>query len=124
MPHVSVDFDGDDEPETFHLAVTDSSQEIIGVSTWMMRPFHSGSLVPSIQLRGMATSSRFQGRGIGGLLLEHGIAHAETRDVDAVWANARDSALGFYCSHGFEIVGEGFIESATRLPHHRVRRLV
>ncbi len=39
-----------------------------------------------------------------------------------MWANARDTALGFYAAHGFEVVGDGFVTTDTRLPHHRVVR--
>ena len=39
-----------------------------------------------------------------------------------MWANARDTALGFYAAHGFEAVGDGFVTTDTCLPHHRVLR--
>jgi hypothetical protein len=35
-----------------------------------------------------------------------------------VWARARDTALGFYRRHGFEVVEPGFVDEATALPHH------
>jgi hypothetical protein len=37
-----------------------------------------------------------------------------------IWANARDAALNFYNRHGYSTVGEGFIETVTQLPHHKV----
>jgi hypothetical protein len=37
-----------------------------------------------------------------------------------VWANARDSALGFYERAGFTVAGDGFVTDDTRLPHHAV----
>jgi len=40
--------------------------------------------------------------------------------VRTVWANARDAALDFYRAHGFTVVGDGFIETVTQLPHHVV----
>lgn len=121
MPDATVEFDGDDDPDTFHLVAIEYSGEIIAVSTWMVRALVDEPERRSIQLRGMATSVRLQGHGLGGRLVAHGVREARTRNIDWIWANARDSALGFYQRHGFHIIGGGFIESVTGLPHHRVR---
>lgn len=122
MPDATVDFEGDDDSDTFHLAIVDSADEIVAVSTWMHRPFIDEPQRTSMQLRGMATRRGLQHLGLGGLLLENGFRHARVNGADLIWANARDEAMRFYLRHGFEIVGAGFIESVTRLPHHRVRR--
>jgi hypothetical protein len=37
-----------------------------------------------------------------------------------MWADARDSALGFYRRAGMEVVGDSYITEATGLPHHTV----
>jgi hypothetical protein len=37
-----------------------------------------------------------------------------------VWANARDRALAFYEREGFVVVGDGFVDATTQLPHHVV----
>ena len=37
-------------------------------------------------------------------------------------ARARDSALGFYAKHDCRVVGDGFIDATTELPHHVVVR--
>jgi len=68
----------------------------------------------------MATSRTLQGTGLGGRLLDSGVAEARRRGFDLVWANARDAALPFYTRHGFSVVGDGFIETVTELPHHVV----
>jgi GNAT superfamily N-acetyltransferase len=68
----------------------------------------------------MATLTSYQGRGVGSALVRAGIDWARRHDADVVWANARDAALGFYLREGFAVVGEGFIDAATQLPHHRV----
>jgi hypothetical protein len=36
-----------------------------------------------------------------------------------LWANARDTALGFYVSYGMHVVGDGFV-ATPGLPHHVV----
>ncbi|MFZ9930427.1 MAG: GNAT family N-acetyltransferase, partial [Ilumatobacteraceae bacterium] len=124
MANRVIDFDGDDEPTTVHLAAFDGSGSIVGVSTWMMREHVGDPGASAIQLRGMATARHLQGRGIGAILLGAGLDLAKERGATLVWANARDAALAFYQRHGFEVVGEGFIESVTSLPHHRVVRRI
>ena len=50
---------------------------------------------------------------------EEGIARARAAQPGAVlWARARDSALGFYRRHGFEVVEPGFVDKTTAMPHH------
>lgn len=124
MPDATVEFDGDEDPETFHLAMRDGTGDIVAVSTWMPRACPDEPHRRSIQLRGMATRHGLQGSGLGGLLIRAGVEEARQRTVEAIWANARDTALTFYERHGFLVVGDGFIEPVTRLPHHRVLRPV
>ena len=67
-----------------------------------------------VQLRAMATAPDVRGQGAGDALLDAGIARARAAEPNAVvWARARDSALGFYRRHGFEVVEPGFVDEAT-----------
>ncbi len=118
-PSRDLVLDGDDEPTTIHLGVRDSDGELVAVSTWLRRsPPGDGSAV-GVQLRAMATAPSVRGQGAGDALLTAGIARARATTPDAiVWARARDSALGFYVRHGFEVVEPGFMDEATGRPHH------
>ena len=78
----------------------------------------------AVILRGMATDRSLQSTVVGGLLLEDGCARMAAAGHHMVWARARDAALTFYVRHGFEVVGDGFVDPTTRLPHHTVRRYV
>jgi predicted GNAT family N-acyltransferase len=118
MANQTVDFDGDDAPTTLHLAAFDRHDRVVATSTWLDRPSPSGE--PGVQLRGMATRRTLQGTGLGARLLTAGIDEARRRGAALVWANARDAALEFYSANGFRVVGEGFVESVTQLPHHVV----
>ena len=120
MVNQTVHFDGDDDPTTIHLGAFDQDQNNVGVSTWMQRPFPPEPGSKALQLRGMATEVRMQSHGIGGLLLEAGLNHAQENGFQLIWANARDLALNFYNRHGYATFGEGFIETVTQLPHHKV----
>ena len=86
----------------------------------MHRPFQPEPDSQALQLRGMATAVHLQSHGIGGLLLDAGLNHAQENGFQLIWANARDAALNFYNRHGYSTVGEGFIETVTQLPHHKV----
>jgi predicted N-acetyltransferase YhbS len=120
MANQTVDFEGDEESTTVHLGAFDETGNNIGVSSWMQRSFQPDPEFKAVQLRGMATAVHLQSHGIGGLLLEAGLMHAQETGFHLIWANARDAALNFYNRHGYETVGEGFIETVTQLPHHKV----
>ncbi len=121
-PSKVVSFPEDGWPGTRHLGVIDDGT-LVGTSTWIPRPFDGLPEVAAVQLRGMATAHSHQGRGVGLALLEAGCAHALAGEAEWVWANARDTALGFYIAHGFAVVGDGFLDaSTTQMPHHVVVR--
>ncbi len=119
-PTTVVTFAEDDWPGTVHLGVRQVGDvdDIVAVSTWIPRPYRDE---PAVQLRGMATASHLQGRGVGGILVEAGCVRA-ARVAPLVWARARDTALDFYARHGFAVDGEGFIDESTGKPHHLIVR--
>ncbi len=119
-PTTNVVWAGDEEPVTVHLGARRNGA-IVAVSSWTQKPFPGTNGGRAVQLRGMAVDPAMQGRGIGAVLLREGLQRAFAGGADAVWANARDTALDFYVRHGFEIVGEGFVTKDTGLPHHRIR---
>jgi len=45
---------------------------------------------------------------------------AKTRGAEILWANGRDTALGFYTSIGFRVAGDGFVDGEMHLGHHVV----
>jgi GNAT superfamily N-acetyltransferase len=120
-PTKQVSFPEDDTPGARHLGVVDDGR-LVATSTWIVRPLATMPETPAVQLRGMATLQSHQGRGIGAILVEAGCAHARSVGAGVVWANARDAALTFYEANGFEVVGDGFVDAATQLPHHVVVR--
>jgi predicted GNAT family N-acyltransferase len=134
-PAAVVVFDEDEWPGAFHLGVTDDGA-LVAISSWVPRQLpaeyavdradpHLADVPPRHwQLRGMATANGRRGGGIGGLLVEAGCQRCADRQADLVWARARDAALDFYRRHGFDVVGEGFVDATTGLPHHPVRRYI
>ena len=130
-PTKAVTFAEDDWPGAVHLGVCVDG-ELVATSTWIPRPMPpdpdpdpdpDGSIdAPAVQLRGMATMHHLQGSGIGAALIAAGCACAQINGAAIVWANARDRALAFYEREGFEVVGDGFVDTTTQLPHHVVVR--
>ncbi len=118
-PVAVVEFDGDDEPTTFHLAV-ERDGALVAVSTWLRRPMPHDPRASDIQLRGMASEPALQGQGLGGVLLRAGIERARDDGVERIWARARSAALAFYIANGFDAVGDEFVDGTTGLPHRIV----
>jgi GNAT superfamily N-acetyltransferase len=119
-PARPVDFPEDDLPGTFHLGVRAASGVIVATSSWVPKTCAEAPDAVGVQLRGMATAAELQGTGVGGTLFEAGAQRCRDAGFEVLWARARDSALGFYAKHGCRIVGEGFIDATTELPHHIV----
>ena len=111
----------DTKSGTIHLGIYDTD-ELIGTSTWVINAWHQDPEAIAVQLRGMAVAKHKQGLGLGGLLLNAGLAHAERLNAKYLWAKARDTALAFYLRHEFVAVGDGFTEGITQMPHHFVVR--
>ncbi len=120
----AVVFDGDELEATFHLGVTDDDGTLIAIATWVPRAYPDRPGDSAFQLRGMATAPEHQGAGAGTTVLAAGIERCRQRRAALVWARARDTALDFYSRHGFEVVGLGYIDLTTGLPHHDVIRLL
>ncbi|MDQ1436805.1 MAG: hypothetical protein QOK43_434 [Acidimicrobiaceae bacterium] len=129
-----VAFDGDDHPGAIHLAaidhidgvigdhidgvVDDIRTSIVGVATFFPSPCGPRPDDVAYQLRGMAVLPEYQGRGVGASLLAAGVERVRAAGATLLWANARDSALGFYEGKGWKVEGEGFEYGPARLPHH------
>ncbi len=114
----------DSNPGTVHLGIFDAHENLIGTSTWVINPWQEDSTAQAIQLRGMAVATIHQKSGLGKLLLDAGVIHAEKLKAKYIWAKARDSALNFYLRHDFSVVGDGFTEGTTQMPHHLVVRKI
>ena len=65
---------------------------------------------PAWQLRGMATSERFRGGGIGQTLVDYALREARVcrPEIRTFWCNARQAAIGFYKRIGWTIESEPF----------------
>ena len=121
-PSDEVRFEQDAWPATFHLGARDAAGALVGIATFFPSPTPWRDGHQAAQLRGMAVDTAHQGTGIGRQLLDAAMERLRTAGFEVLWANARDTALPFYRRLGMEVVGEGFLTSDTKLPHHVVVR--
>lgn len=68
-----------------------------------------------MKMRQVAISPRHQGKGIGRELVRVAEEFARENSYRSIRLNARDTAVAFYLSLDYEIVGEPFIE--VTIPH-------
>jgi predicted GNAT family N-acyltransferase len=61
------------------------------------------------QFRKFATETSYQGKGYGGLLMEHILEESRAQNMQSIWCNARVSAIGFYEKYGLKTVGESYM---------------
>ncbi len=101
FPEEPHQFKGDLDPDTFHLGYLEES-EIKAIVTIMK----NGNVA---QLRGMAVSENYQGKGIGKKLIEKAEEMLQKDKISKIWMNAREKAVPFYEKCGYKIEGEIFI---------------
>jgi GNAT superfamily N-acetyltransferase len=118
-PEADVHYPEDEMAGAFHLGATDEKGDLVAVASWYPQAAAGDPGRAAYRLRGMAVDPRVQGSGVGRALFDAGKDEARRRGAERVWANARDSALGFYERLGMRVVGEGF-SAANGLPHHVV----
>ena len=114
---VVVEDPRDGEPSSMHLAVrVDGS--VVTSGSFYVATSPVDLTQTSMQLRYLATDPIFQSQGLGAALLKEAEARLTRRGVDSIWANSRDTALGFYLREGWEsLPGSEHLSPATQLPH-------
>lgn len=119
-PRQTAEFPEDTHADVVHLAARDPDGAVVSCATFLPEPLDGE---PAWRLRGMATSPAWQGKGIGGRLLESGVLAVAGRGGRLLWCNGRVSAEGFYLRHGFVARGDVF-DVAPIGPHYVFTRAV
>jgi GNAT superfamily N-acetyltransferase len=116
-PTKKVADDRDQEDSAWHFAALDGD-EVVGCGSFYPSPTPFPSEGLTYQLRYLATDESRQGQHIGSALLAAAEDQLSSIKVDRLWANGRDSALGFYDRQGWErIAGSEHLSAETGLPH-------
>ena len=116
-PDATERFTEDEGPSSLHLAVRDGNAQVVGVATFFPSPTVWRPGVPAWQLRGMAVDPAWQGSGVGRQIMDAAVPRLRAAGAAVVWANVRDSAMGFYQRLGWQVVDDGFINELG-IPHH------
>ncbi len=100
-------FDGDDLETTTHFGffVVDKLIGVISVYQNKNATFNADN---QRQIRGMAVLKEEQVHGYGKQLLERAESDCIEKNVEIIWFNAREKAVGFYQKSGYQIAGNSF----------------
>lgn len=118
-PDADVHFPEDDAPGTFHLGAVAEEGAVLAVASFTPEGTPHRPTSRCVRVRGMAVEPGVQGTGVGRLLLEAAVDHLRREGFEVLWANGRDSVLGFYERLGWQVLGVGFT-TVTGIPHHVV----
>ncbi len=106
-PIESCHFEGDELVSTCHLGYFLNNQLIGVISLFEAKNLLLGG-EKSFQIRGMAVLDSHQKKGIGYALIKEAEAFCKKQKTTLIWFNARTSAVGFYKTMDYEIVGPEF----------------
>ncbi len=101
-------FEGDEDPETSHIAASDEIGDIRAVGSYYEKGHPAIQAKRPIQLRGMASHPEVRGMGFGAEVIAFGVIYYSASGADVIWCNAREVAVPFYEKHGFQKIGEPF----------------
>ena len=93
-----------DEDQSDHVMVIDSeTQEIVGVARMQTNTPTQG------QVRCVAVAHHTQGQGVGKLLMKYLEELAQQKGIKEIVLDARENAVKFYLSIGYEIFEESYL---------------
>lgn len=75
-----------------------------------------------VKMRQVAVASEWQRKGVGAKMVVFVEEFAKNSGFVEMVLHARDNAVPFYLSLGYEVVGEGFEE--VGIPHHSMRKIL
>lgn len=108
-PRKEIFFEGDLEPDTFHLGYFEQ-ENILGVATFVSRKNKFFDAPFQYQLRGMAVLPQHRGKHLGEQLLLQGEKLLKENYPDnLLWFNAREVAVNFYKKYGYKTIGDPFM---------------
>ena len=104
------------EDKSFHLMGIDAEKNVIASGRVHLNSENEA------QIRYMAVDDRFKRRGIGSKILDKLERYATSKGAEIMVLNAREEAISFYSSLGYEEVCP--YHSDTGIPHKTMRKSV
>ncbi len=108
LPLSSCKFDNDDEDQTFHLGAFSEGKLVSVASFYFENHKDISGHEYQYRLRGMATLTEHQGKGMSKALLKMAFPIIKQNLCTVLWCNAKTTAEGFYKTVGFETLTEVF----------------
>lgn len=121
-PIESCHFDGDDWDTTSHFGLYENNT-LEGVISIFENNNPLFKEARQWQIRGMAVLENNQGKGFGRQLVTHMEQAANSQNIDLIWFNARETAVGFYQKMSYEIIGHSFDIPAVGMHYVMRKRL-
>lgn len=106
-PITTCIFEGDDDETTIHLGLF-IKKELVSVCSFFKNNHASILEENQYQLRGMAVLDKYQGKGVGKVILSYGENIIKNKNTKIIWCNAREIAVPFYDKSGYKIIGNPF----------------
>lgn len=106
-PLSSCYFEGDKNEDTLHFGLFEKGK-LLGVASFFTQKNIFFQQEKQLQLRGMAILNQYQNKGLGKILLQSCESYLQENKVELIWFNARESAIGFYRSLGYNLEGALF----------------
>jgi ribosomal protein S18 acetylase RimI-like enzyme len=105
-----------DEDQADHaMVIDDETQQIVGVARMQTNTPTQG------QVRCVAVSPEVQGMGVGKLLMSYLEEIAQQKGIQEIVLDARENAVKFYLSIGYEIIGDSYLLFGV-IPHFKMRK--
>ena len=102
------------EASDYHLAGFYDNKIITGL---VLTPFDD-----QIKMRQVAVDANFQGKGAGKRLVAFSEVFSRNKGFKKIFCNARDTAVDFYKSCGYQIIGEPFTEIGIK--HYKMEKML
>jgi len=93
----------DIENDCFHIMVISSKQKIAGIGRLQFNSKNES------QIRYMAVDKKFEGQGIGRLIIQALENHAYEKASQTIVLDARESAIGFYEKMGYCVQKKSYL---------------
>lgn len=87
---------------------------------WVVGCMILSKTTDAMKMRQVAVANELQRRGVGASMVRLAEEIAKNKHAKCMVLHARDTAIPFYLSMGYEIAGEGFME--VGIPHHAMRK--
>lgn len=108
-PIDDVYYEGDDDEHSFHVGTfLDDGETQVAIATMLRMDEPRCPASPAYRLRGMAVAADQQRRGMGSAAIKFAEDEVVRRGGVAVWCHAREIAVPFYLTHGYESVGDEY----------------